>query len=32
MFYDGFPEKGVCPARGPSTHEAAGFNFRLDHL
>ncbi len=29
MFFDGFPEKGVCPAG--SGHEAAGFNFVLPH-
>ena len=27
LFFDGFPEKGVCPAGGP--HEAMGFNFVL---
>jgi hypothetical protein len=32
MFFDGFPAKGVCPAPGPSIHEPAGFDFRLDHL
>jgi hypothetical protein len=32
MFFDGFPAKGVCPAPGPSIHERAGFDFRLDHL
>jgi hypothetical protein len=29
MFFDGFPEKGVCPAGGG--HEAAGFNFDVPH-
>jgi hypothetical protein len=29
MFYDGFPDKGRCPAGGG--HEAAGFNFVLPH-
>lgn len=29
MFFDGRPEKGVCPAGGG--HEAAGFNFVLPH-
>jgi hypothetical protein len=29
MFFDGFPQKGVCPAGGG--HEAAGFNFVLPH-
>ncbi|MEO7587342.1 MAG: hypothetical protein ABIS84_04865 [Arachnia sp.] len=32
LFFDGFPTKGVCPAIGPSAHEPAGYNFRLDHL
>jgi hypothetical protein len=27
MFFDGFPDKGACPAGGG--HEAAGFNFAL---
>ena len=27
LFFDGFPEKGNCPAGGP--HEAAGFTFVL---
>jgi hypothetical protein len=30
MYFDGFPTKGVCPARG--AHEAAGFNFVVPHL
>jgi hypothetical protein len=30
MFFDGFPNKGVCPAGGP--HQAAGFTFVLPHL
>jgi hypothetical protein len=29
LFFDGFPEKGSCPAGG--SHEAAGFNFELPH-
>ena len=29
MFFDGFPQKGVCSAGGG--HEAAGFNFVLPH-
>jgi hypothetical protein len=29
MYFDGFPTKGVCPARG--AHEA-GFNFVVPHL
>jgi len=29
MFFDGFPNKGVCAAGGP--HQAAGFNFILPH-
>lgn len=29
MFFDGFPQKGVCPAG--AGHEAAGFNFVLPH-
>jgi hypothetical protein len=30
MFFNGFPEKGSCPADGGG-HEAAGFNFDLPH-
>jgi hypothetical protein len=29
LFYDGYPNKGVCPAGG--THSAQGFNFVLPH-
>jgi hypothetical protein len=29
MFYDGYYEKGSCPAKGQ--HEAAGYNFVLPH-
>jgi hypothetical protein len=29
MFFDGFPDKGRCPAGGG--HQAAGFNFVLPH-
>ena len=29
MFYNGYQEKGACPANGQ--HEAAGFNFVLPH-
>jgi hypothetical protein len=29
MFFNGFPQKGICPAGGP--HDAAGFMFFLPH-
>jgi hypothetical protein len=29
MFYDGYPNKGVCPAGGG--HVAQGYNFALSH-
>jgi hypothetical protein len=29
MFFDGYPNKGVCPAQGG--HEAVGYNFLLPH-
>ncbi len=29
MFFDGYPDKGVCPAGGG--HAAAGFNFAVPH-
>ncbi|WP_194235900.1 hypothetical protein [Streptomyces sp. CB01881] len=29
MYFDGFSDKGTCPAGGP--HAAAGFNFALPH-
>ena len=30
MFFDGFPNKGVCPAGGG--HQAQGFMFVLPHV
>ncbi|WP_428338671.1 hypothetical protein [Mycobacterium sp.] len=30
LFYDGYPDKGHCPAGGG--HHAQGFNFVLPHL
>jgi hypothetical protein len=31
LFYDGYSEKGSCPAHGGGGHHAQGFNFLLEH-
>jgi hypothetical protein len=30
MFYNGFKEKGTCPAGGPHVADATSFNYRVD--